>query len=440
MGSQVPVSVDSVVQETEGIRRKFVGWLGTGEGSVSGTDRNILVTVNGPVTERAQWEPQFRLNVRTYPPIILGVTLSVDPEGPWYDPGTEVTLGVVVTDTVTTFTGWSGAVSDTANPVTVIVNNPMEITANFDTPNQPPEISSMPDLTLMEDGILVLSFDWLGQYVTDANDPFEWLLWGFKGESHLSISMNLNAREMRIIPEANWNGVEEIVLEVTDPVGMSATDTLMVTVISVPDPPGSFELLSPPSDTTITKWDSPMFLFWELSDNVDAGDEVKYSFYFSPYPDLVGPGTIRMTSITDTHMLLVPQPDGVYYWGVRAQDNQGYFTWCDEIYTIDIMTEVASEDIDMPDEYNLCQNFPNPFNPETTICFQMPRPGSIRLSIFDVRGGIVRILSESIMEAGSHEVRWDGKDEHGNPAASGVYFVRMEAGDFVEHRKMILMR
>ena len=167
---------------------------------------------------------------------------------------------------------------------------------------------------------------------------------------------------------------------------------------------------------------------------------MKYSFYFSPYPDLMGTGTIRMSSITDTYMLLMPQPDGVYYWGVRAEDKQGYQTWCDNIYIIDIKTGVTSENGSIPVEYSLCQNFPNPFNPETTLRFQLPKAGRVKLTVFDIRGSIIRILSDGMIEAGHHELKWDGKDEHGSPAASGVYFVRMEAGDFIEHRKMILMR
>jgi len=440
-GAQVPVTIDSVVQETEGILRKFARWNGTGNGSVTTTNRNILVTMNGPIVQRAQWDPQFRLHVRTYPPVIVGVDITVDPAGPWYDPGTEVTLHVTVTDTTASFTGWTGSVSDTANPLTVVVNNPMEIVANFDTPNQPPQIQGMPDVSVMEDATLILSFAWLGQYVTDPNDPPEWLDWDFTGGTHLTFRVDDNRGEVRITPEANWNGVEEITIEVTDPVGMSASDIFQVRVIGLPDPPGHFQLISPPRDTTIQEWTTPMLIEWETSDNVDTGDEIVYSFYFSPYPNLTGLGTIQMSAIADTQILLMPQPDGVYYWGVRAEDKQGYETWCDSVYIIDIDTDIPSENpIVIPTDYGLSQNYPNPFNPQTTLQYRLPKTGRVRLSVFDIRGAVVRILVDEVVGAGHYVAVWDGRDDRNTPVASGIYFVRIEAGEFVQHKKMILMR
>jgi hypothetical protein len=86
------------------------------------------------------------------------------------------------------------------------------------------------------------------------------------------------------------------------------------------------------------------------------------------------------------------------------------------------------------------QNFPNPFNPATTIRFGLETASWVSLMIFDIRGELVRVLVEARLEAGHYERPWDGKDSGGTPVATGVYFYRLEAGDFVAMQKMVLVR
>lgn len=136
----------------------------------------------------------------------------------------------------------------------------------------------------------------------------------------------------------------------------------------------------------------------------------------------------------------MPQPDGVYYWGVKAEDKQGYETWCDEIFTMDILTRVESNTHNVPLEYDLNQNFPNPFNPETTIRYQLPKPGRVKLVVFDMRGSRVCVLVDEEAEAGYYEVIWNGNDEQNRPVASGIYILMIQAAEFVQQRKMILLR
>jgi hypothetical protein len=83
---------------------------------------------------------------------------------------------------------------------------------------------------------------------------------------------------------------------------------------------------------------------------------------------------------------------------------------------------------------------PNPFNPHTTIRFELPRAARVRLRIFDVRGGLVRMLADGVLAAGSHNVVWDGRDRLGRRAATGTYFYRMEAEGVADARKLTLLR
>jgi len=93
-----------------------------------------------------------------------------------------------------------------------------------------------------------------------------------------------------------------------------------------------------------------------------------------------------------------------------------------------------------PRPLTLYQNFPNPFNPATSIAFFLPRDETVSIVIFDVGGRMVRTLLQEKRSAGKHTVVWNGGNEAGSPAASGVYYCRLTAGKQKITRKLVLMR
>jgi hypothetical protein len=97
------------------------------------------------------------------------------------------------------------------------------------------------------------------------------------------------------------------------------------------------------------------------------------------------------------------------------------------------------EKLALPEEFELTQNFPNPFNPETTISFALPRPSDWRLTVLNINGQIVKRYTGS-SAAGTTSIVWDATDENGMKVATGVYFYRLDAGDFSSTRKMVLMK
>ncbi|MCD6165781.1 T9SS type A sorting domain-containing protein [bacterium] len=103
-------------------------------------------------------------------------------------------------------------------------------------------------------------------------------------------------------------------------------------------------------------------------------------------------------------------------------------------------TEVEKKSKDIPcQSFALQQNFPNPFNTQTTIEYQLPRSSYVCLEIYDLLGRRVRTLVDGKKEAGVHRVEWDGKNMLGKNVASGVYICRMQAGGFVNRRKLVLI-
>lgn len=94
----------------------------------------------------------------------------------------------------------------------------------------------------------------------------------------------------------------------------------------------------------------------------------------------------------------------------------------------------------VPTVFALHANAPNPFNPETHIRFDLPRETAVQLHVFDVLGQRVRTLVAESMPAGAHQVLWNGRDNRGVQVSSGVYFYRLQAGDFLQSRRMLLLK
>ena len=89
----------------------------------------------------------------------------------------------------------------------------------------------------------------------------------------------------------------------------------------------------------------------------------------------------------------------------------------------------------LPKKFFLEQNYPNPFNPETVIEYTLPTAGKVSLVIYNLRGEEVALLFSGTVHAGNHQVTWDASN-----VSSGIYFYRLQAGDFVQTRKMLLLK
>ena len=94
----------------------------------------------------------------------------------------------------------------------------------------------------------------------------------------------------------------------------------------------------------------------------------------------------------------------------------------------------------LPDSYTLWQNWPNPFNPETQIRYQLPQESFVELTVYDLVGQKVRTLVFDYQNPGSYTLTWDGRDGAGYEAAAGVYLYSLQVGDVIKTRKMALIR
>ena len=147
-------------------------------------------------------------------------------------------------------------------------------------------------------------------------------------------------------------------------------------------------------------------------------------------------------------LLLVGWDKSIYLWTfptVYDGHKTPWYTYChDQMRTSNAGTLdwVVGVDLDepVPGLVQLDANWPNPFNPTTTIRFTIGDGASVRLSVYDLRGRLVAALVDEDLPAGVYQRSWNGRDAVGTPQASGIYFARLQVGDKVESRKMTLLK
>ena len=94
----------------------------------------------------------------------------------------------------------------------------------------------------------------------------------------------------------------------------------------------------------------------------------------------------------------------------------------------------------MPERFNLSQNYPNPFNPTTMIQYDLPEATQVAIMIYDLMGREVRTLVNSVEQAGYKTVLWDSKDSYGQPVSGGIYIYHIQAGEYSQTKKMVLLK
>jgi cyclomaltodextrinase len=95
---------------------------------------------------------------------------------------------------------------------------------------------------------------------------------------------------------------------------------------------------------------------------------------------------------------------------------------------------------ELPRVFSLEQNYPNPFNSSCAISFELPNRSRVAITIFNVLGAQVKVLTDQVFPAGVHHIEWDGRNDSGVSVGSGLYFYQMRAGSFAATRKMLLLR
>lgn len=182
--------------------------------------------------------------------------------------------------------------------------------------------------------------------------------------------------------------------------------------------------------------DGPLVVSLEGATGVEHGAHVRMVAAGQP---ALEPTSVTWLDFDRVEALFDPSLADVGVWDVVVENPNGLnatvvegFRWKTSQLTS------APDGGRLPSAFALERNVPNPFNPRTTLRFNVPEPGRVNLRVFDARGRLVATLVDAVRDAGFHQVVWDGRDASGGKVASGVYFARMTAADFVQTQKMLL--
>jgi len=145
------------------------------------------------------------------------------------------------------------------------------------------------------------------------------------------------------------------------------------------------------------------------------------------------------TGFFDTDYIGTPLPTDAF--GVKAICIQFFETHQVTARFLSDFGGVSVEDVPGAiAQTELIGNYPNPFNPSTTIAFRTDEPGPVQIAIYNLKGQLVRTFDLEVTRAGESSVIWNGDDDNGNSVSSGIYFYRMKSGTYSNTKKMILMK
>ena len=245
-----------------------------------------------------------------------------------------------------------------------------------------------------------------------------------------------------------WHGLHDPYAAVVPTLGDSSThefhqSTFIVTahtqdvdfyVDSEPATGWSIDNIHPsvPMNLVMSSNSDAVSLNWLASDDVDFD-------YYNVYRQSIGSNEPAMvvTTIdsfyTDTD---VSQDDAYQYW-VTTVDQSGLESEASSIVSAVL---AADDNLGMPTEFALKQNYPNPFNPSTQIQYALPSETRVVISIYDITGRKVRTLVNEVQSPGYKNVMWNATNEIGRPVSAGMYIYSIQAGDFIQNKKMVLMK
>ena len=213
----------------------------------------------------------------------------------------------------------------------------------------------------------------------------------------------------------------------------TSNDNDIATIKYVQTPMPLAPTLISPSDGTTIESDTVSFAWQQNGPTVN-----KYCLEIATNDQMTNPMIdSTILEMTTVEYGFINNED--YWWRVKAKNDGGWGPFS-EIYQFSILTTGIEDANITASKLTLNQNFPNPFNPSTTIRFEVPKVTQVKIKVYDIHGREVKTLVNRIYQSGSHSVIWDSKDNKGLLVASGAYVVRMQAGEFITLKKMMLLK
>lgn len=225
----------------------------------------------------------------------------------------------------------------------------------------------------------------------------------------------------------NLNGISSVVVKATDDFAADTYDTLTVTVTPVNDAPF---IVSLPDTLSFKVGEALSFVFdTSFADVEDDLLDLTVSV-------TVTPGDISATidPVTMSVIFTSPSYTGLGLITFTVEDSDGGILTANIVINVQLSTSTEFGS-GIPADFTMDQNYPNPFNPTSTIRFGVPKASEVQLIVYNMLGQKVKVLVDRQMQAGWHSVKFDASS-----LSSGTYVYRIKAGDFVQTRKMMLIK
>ncbi|MBU1099710.1 MAG: T9SS type A sorting domain-containing protein [Bacteroidetes bacterium] len=195
---------------------------------------------------------------------------------------------------------------------------------------------------------------------------------------------------------------------------------------------------------TATKTGSEIWSTVDItSKNLSAEVPFVVSFDYEGTVDVAAERDSTHTTYWHTSSFLIAPANNNWFWRSFTDDNDntiGCWNLLIRAYA-HIGTASGTEVIELlPQAFNLNQNYPNPFNPTTNITYSIPEHSNVKLHVYDALGRQIATLVNEELSAGTYNTTWNGKDMAGHKVSSGIYFYSIETKDFVQTKKMIMLK
>ncbi len=227
-----------------------------------------------------------------------------------------------------------------------------------------------------------------------------------------------------IIPAAYDNNVNELTATVRSfgEIVFGEPDVAASANIPIPFEPAKYSIVNiSPKDSVYLKW---------------TGQGLYDFFRVQVSKDSMFNSTLLDTTLKSSFLTIDNLDSTNYYWRVSSIVNSTSSKWTEAWkFKVDIITGIDYSENLLPEEYHLSQNYPNPFNPSTTINFSIPSAQLVVLKVYNILGQQVKTLINKEMQAGNFKVNFKADN-----LSSGIYFYKLQAGNFSQVKKMIFLR
>jgi len=266
------------------------------------------------------------------------------------------------------------------------------------------------------------------------------------------LNVTVSNDTVRLKPIVNYYGTSKITVIANDG-AISDSSTFSFTVTNIQDAPSSFEWVSYFLDTVNINQTNLLEVYnleWTESKDVD-GDSINYLLYakIGNYPkenvyDTTSTSLqISYRELLDNTFKQIPMLSRAKVkFSVRSTDGIDTIqaTGNDRVVFVNRYDYLSTEIEDKPTEFALHENYPNPFNPMTTLRFDLPVQSNVNIIIYSILGQKVKTFNMQSSPPGYHSIEWNATNEYGDLLGAGIYLYRLQAKDFVKTRKMIYLK